>query len=335
MEKEIKVLWLGINPGHLKEFGQSMYFVDADLKNEQPDLAIVVDWTPKDKTKLKELRRLGIPSILVAQEPSVVIPKHLSKKLRRLFRYTITVGRAGGDDWIKWPQLWQARRREEHRRLDRGVLINADKYSAVCGELYSLRRVVVTKEARIDLFGGGWGDSIIRRTRRWVSAILFAVVSGGRLKLNSGVAVTKTPLNYLGPAENKLVTLEKYRYSVVIENSQEYLSEKLFDCFFAGTIPIYVGADLEALGIPKKLVIEAKPDLKSIQSAIQFAATVDLKKYQDEVGRWLSEPQVVGQWSAESVFEDLFGKLRSWYQKYETSARLLKSEPEARPKPKI
>ena len=38
-------------------------------------------------------------------------------------------------------------------------------------------------------------------------------------------------------------TLSKYKFSICFENSitAGYISEKIFDCFYAGTIPIYYG----------------------------------------------------------------------------------------------
>jgi hypothetical protein len=46
------------------------------------------------------------------------------------------------------------------------------------------------------------------------------------------------------PFEHKQDGLSPYTYSVIIENVQEpdYFTEKLFDCFICGTIPIYWGA---------------------------------------------------------------------------------------------
>jgi len=43
--------------------------------------------------------------------------------------------------------------------------------------------------------------------------------------------------------ENKIEGLQEYRYSIVIENCWEnsYFSEKLTDCFYTGTVPIYCG----------------------------------------------------------------------------------------------
>ena len=49
--------------------------------------------------------------------------------------------------------------------------------------------------------------------------------------------------SYKGATSNKHETLSKYKFSICFENSitTGYITEKIFDCFYAGTIPIYYG----------------------------------------------------------------------------------------------
>ena len=74
--------------------------------------------------------------------------------------------------------------------------------------------------------------------------------------------------NYLGKVEDKIATLSGYKYSLVVENSNEYLSEKLVDVLLAGTFPLYVGPDLESFGLPSDVAITAKPTVEAISMAI-------------------------------------------------------------------
>lgn len=51
---------------------------------------------------------------------------------------------------------------------------------------------------------------------------------------------------YGGEVFSKHDTLSKYKFSVCFENGKNlsgFITEKIFDCFSAGTIPIYWGAD--------------------------------------------------------------------------------------------
>lgn len=57
---------------------------------------------------------------------------------------------------------------------------------------------------------------------------------------------------------DKMETLKKFKYCICFENCIHpgYLTEKIFDCFFAGTIPIYFGAPDVAESIPKTCFID-------------------------------------------------------------------------------
>lgn len=51
--------------------------------------------------------------------------------------------------------------------------------------------------------------------------------------------------SYKGRVEEKLVVLKKYKFALCYENGRDidgYITEKIFDCLFAGTIPVYWGA---------------------------------------------------------------------------------------------
>ncbi|PWU14571.1 MAG: hypothetical protein C5B49_12965 [Bdellovibrio sp.] len=65
---------------------------------------------------------------------------------------------------------------------------------------------------------------------------------------------------YKGPTESKFATLSKYAFSLVIENTamKSCLSEKLFDCFYAGSIPVFVGPADVADFLPPESFIDAR-----------------------------------------------------------------------------
>lgn len=78
---------------------------------------------------------------------------------------------------------------------------------------------------------------------------------------------------YLGRCGNKQETLGDYRYSICFENMvlPGYMTEKMIDCFVAGTVPLYRGApDIEAL-VP----VESFIDLRKFDSYDQVDALMD------------------------------------------------------------
>jgi hypothetical protein len=48
--------------------------------------------------------------------------------------------------------------------------------------------------------------------------------------------------NYLGPCEDKIKTMSRYKYAIVFENTADcYTSEKYWDAKMAGCEPLYRG----------------------------------------------------------------------------------------------
>jgi hypothetical protein len=73
---------------------------------------------------------------------------------------------------------------------------------------------------------------------------------------------------YRGACDSKYEVLSRYRYSLCFENMsmQGYVTEKLFDCFYAGTIPLYLGAKNIQKLIPPETYVDCR----------QFASWEDL-----------------------------------------------------------
>jgi len=67
-----------------------------------------------------------------------------------------------------------------------------------------------------------------------------------------------TPKCYRGEVKDKQETIAKYKYCLVFENSEVsgYISEKIFDCFQAGSVPVYLGAPNVADYIPEDCYID-------------------------------------------------------------------------------
>jgi hypothetical protein len=93
---------------------------------------------------------------------------------------------------------------------------------------------------------------------------------------------------------------------LIVENSLDALTEKLFDSFFNCTIPVYVGPDLSSWKIPQKLAIQVNPSIEDVQRGINYAMTIDYEKWKYELINWLEEDETRNYWASESVFKRLF-----------------------------
>jgi hypothetical protein len=224
----------------------------------------------------------------------------------------VDVGRpnASGGIRVNWPQTWnldyiEGIQNPNVPRANRFAVINAHKLSFVPGELYSLRRHFVTQSAQIDTWGPNWDAKIWRRGMTAIKEFIIALGHGAGVSLSALKFWFNNPTSYRGLSSNKLETLASYRYSLVIENTAEFMTEKLFDSVFAGTFPIYVGPEIELFGIPSFVALQASPNVDSIAKAMEAALDVDLESWRTKTLSWLKSEGIEQQWSSMNVFESI------------------------------
>ena len=215
--------------------------------------------------------------ILVLWEPYVVettrYKEDVLENYGHVFAPSIIWAKTINATSFKWPQdaveptpkvfeLWSARENS-------CVMLQGNKFSARKGELYSLRRKVLrnVRTHDLSLYGTNWNRGFGFDWWHWSRSALNSRVKD--LKLGSGFGIGRKYKNYIGPVEDKQETLRKFKISVVIENSPDFVSEKLFDSVRAGCVTIYVGPSLREFGIPATAAIEMMPNAKQIAAAIR------------------------------------------------------------------
>lgn len=133
-------------------------------------------------------------------------------------------------------------------RLRRIVVVNGNhRPQSKKSELYSKRIeaiVALQQLGVVDLFGRDWN-------KWWSRESLWIPYWANRKRLLSA---------YKGPCDSKFEVLAQYDFCLCFENMtmSGYISEKLFDCLYAGTIPLYLGAPDVADYIPTDVYIDCK-----------------------------------------------------------------------------
>lgn len=181
-------------------------------------------------------------------EPPVVAPK-LYRALPKLTRHfeRIYLHNTVGDGYslkgvdqsrlhkLYWPQPYKDILEpywSNTNRQNRIVVINGNHIPrSFKRELYSKRIEAMSALAPlgvVDLYGVGW-------QKWWSYRSMWPPYWRHRKALIS---------IYQGTCASKYEVLSRYRFSLCFENMtmQGYLTEKLFDCLYAGTVPIYLGA---------------------------------------------------------------------------------------------
>lgn len=247
-----------------------------------------------------------VPSALFALECPIVEPSlyrqlpALQRRFRRLFTWAapsallpFTRGLVASRDFrIPYardradPAIWA---RRDRRFL---TLINANKLPRLeRSELYGERRRAVAffhRYGEIDLYGPHWDGAPRRVGRSWRPATARRL--GERLwelrqRLRPDPVYAACAAAWRGVAASKLETLGGYRFALCFENAAlpGYLTEKLFDCFVAGTVPVYLGAPDVAEWVPEECFVDRRrfrddAELRSYLRGLSEAAVEDYRE---------------------------------------------------------
>lgn len=254
-------------------------------------------------------------TILIRTEPTIVMPQNYWRSTQNSFGQVLTLGADPGlgIDSLPWPQVWpemeDAFPQECNARQDKIVSVSGNKLSLISGELYSLRRKCIQKLSDLVFFGKGWDLTFLNKLETALKSFLFALISRRLPNLSALDCWFSRYPKWGGAVDDKRQVMSDYKYALVIENSLEYMSEKLFDAFFAGCIPIYVGPLVSKYGIPQELVIQANPDLESIRRAIESARTLDYEVWFTRVKSFLESESTRTKWSYEHVYQEIADRL--------------------------
>lgn len=263
---------------------------NVSLDADEADVYLAIDHNENDEQLLKKRRELNRFSILYRSEPFCVLPVAYKPETIALYNSIISFGKSELlNDGMHWPQYFPGEEQPGwgiHDRLPRAALINANKLNLSSSELYSLRRESIKKIEGIDLFGENWNSNFKDRIKVLVIEVMKDPIRH--------LVATSSHTRYwfanwpetASPAD-KISVMQRYKFALVIENELSYMSEKLFDAFFAGCIPIYVGPEVTDYKIPKELVIQCKPTVASLIEGLEIAMKTNFENYQEKLKNWL------------------------------------------------
>ena len=108
----------------------------------------------------------------------------------------------------------------------------------------------------------------------------------------------------MGRVAEKDVVLLDSKFTLVIENSNDILTEKLFDALLAGSIPIFFGPDLSDYGLPDNISIELRGNERDILTRITEMPDNEVDEYLNNIIAFLNDQSQFGKWVAEYVFQE-------------------------------
>lgn len=302
---------------HLTKLGHKVNTIDMDDLSKF-DKVFFMDYPTMLNSRFRKLIAMKHPSInLVLQEPPVIRADNYDVGKHGHFHKVWTWKKELCErDPVKYKhyylpnQLRFSRSSKSFKDRKLLCLINSFMFSVHPRELYSERiRVIRWFEQNapqdFDLIGVEWDKPLF---------------TGHLSKLNLGIRffyrripafkhlkVKRFP-SFIGPnRKSKGLTLQDYRFSIAYENSIEtdYLSEKIFDCLFAGTIPIYLGTPNVLESIPANCFID-KRNFKTYDELYKYISGMSEKEhngYVDAIEAFIRSPKAQP-FSAETYAEN-------------------------------
>lgn len=252
------------------------------------------------------------PAYLMLLETPLIYPANIDvpKHYQKVFTWDDT--RADGDRYIKfnYPNSMAVPALDGFTHRERFCCLIAGNKSPTqhdARELYSERvRAIRWFENNapedFDLYGTDWDlppakpgfpgrvkRRLWRQLSRWVQMKPFP--------------------SYRGKVQRKFDVLRRTRFSICYENMRDmpgYITEKLFDCFFAGCVPVYWGANNVGDHVPPDCFIDRR-QFEDAAAVYKFLKAIDEKTfigYQQRIASFIAS-DAAKPFSAEAFAETI------------------------------
>lgn len=206
-------------------------------------------------------------TIYIQLEPPAVISYHESKKIKRISKFFGKI-LTWNDEIVDKKKFFKFYIPMPNNKYEVNVLFenkkllcnisSGYKFSKNLNELYSKRIEAIKFFEKkclkdFDLYGVGWEKKEFPSSKE---------------KIN-----------------NKNEVLKNYKFSICYENQRNikgYVTEKIFDCFYAKTIPIYWGADNIENYIPRDCYID-KREFKTYEELYEYINNMSEEEYNRKI----------------------------------------------------
>ncbi|MBL3593514.1 MAG: hypothetical protein JMJ93_08435 [Synergistaceae bacterium] len=199
-----------------------------------------------------------------------------------------------------WPNPLDDREPGSFDRERFCVLMASNKYKRDPRELYSERARTIRWFAAhhpqdLDLYGPGWGKDRSKALKFLAYKALREPLGWARHR-QALVSAEDLRRVYRGVAPSKRAVMRNYRFSICYENARSiagYVTEKIFDSFLAGVVPVYLGWEDVTDWIDGSTFIDRR-DFADHDELYRFLSTMDRRTYEaylEAIGVFLDSPQ--------------------------------------------
>ncbi len=284
--------------------------------------------------------------VLIRIEPYSVFPAQYSKRITDKYGLIISVGYKESDEgkyfYVGFPysllpnpnaqltkgtsarQIIESEEFEElftlNHWLNRKILISliaSNKVSATAKNNYSLRRDLAYSFSihRLNVYGGLWDANFLKKLDHRLRVAIHAIRNRTFPNPFSIYgSFFRRYKNFIEKLENKQSFVKDSKFSLIIENSNDKVTEKLFDALINGSIPIYYGPKLETMGIPGHKISLDGDNSKYIEEKVANISDQEVTTILIEIKRFLTSQSFLDYWTEESVYQKISEKIQKFYQ---------------------
>lgn len=201
-------------------------------------------------------------------------------------------------------------------KKDKIVLIAANKVSPTRNSNYKFRRRFARQASlhNLDVYGPLWNASLASKLFHRISVALYALKNGFVPNLLEiyGDLHWKYP-TYIAEPKDKHQIIQQYRYSLVIENSSDYCSEKLFDVIVNGSIPIYIGPKNYDLNLPDGMYFTSDASVENLKSLLNSTRDEDIISMLAVMQNFIQSEKFLMDWASDKVYEKIANQINKFW----------------------
>ncbi|HEY0245523.1 MAG TPA: glycosyltransferase family 10 [Mucilaginibacter sp.] len=220
----------------------------AKIRVEDADFFVFIDYPKKDDRVFKYATEHKKKMFLISYESPIIskaaLKTELHSRFLKVFTWSDALVASDPEQYVKLNYLHDIKVNfnVENKRHKNFIIIAGNKINSAPNELYSLRYKCIKwfqkhHPAALDLYGFGWNLKAF--DDNFYIGKLFNHYNAKYQFIKAKLSV------YRGLVARKSDILKDYNFSICFENvygHDGYITEKIFDCLLAGTIPIYKGA---------------------------------------------------------------------------------------------
>jgi len=187
-------------------------------------------------------------------------------------------------------------------------MIAANKVSPISDGNYRIRRDLAHKLPIeiLHVYGSLWNSNFWDKAVHRLKVLKFNVSYGTPVNLFSvyGNFFRKYSTSR-GFVSNKFSILTDSKFTLVIENSDTYVSEKIFDAICAGTIPLYIGPPLQKFGLPSSIAIPIRGEREEVLTILQTITDDDVIRILKAGESFLKGKVYLSEWTENVIYRKI------------------------------